>query len=85
MTRWALQDAKARFSEVVARAQREGPQCVTKHGRETVIVIATDDFRRWTRRDNEDDLVSFFRNSPLADLDARWLARVPDRGREIAL
>ena len=29
---WALQDAKARFSEVVKRAQSEGPQHITVRG-----------------------------------------------------
>jgi len=41
---WKLQDAKARFSEVVRRAQSEGPQRVTVHGKDAVIVVATNDF-----------------------------------------
>lgn len=44
--RWALQDAKSRFSEVVRRATQEGPQYVTLHGREEVVVVGADDFRR---------------------------------------
>ncbi len=44
--RWILQDAKARFSELVRRAKAEGPQHVTVHGREEVVVIAADDYRR---------------------------------------
>lgn len=43
---WQLQDAKARFSELVRRAKRDGPQSVTVHGREAVVVIDADDFRR---------------------------------------
>ena len=35
---WSLQEAKAKFSEVVRRAQTEGPQVVTVHGKETVVV-----------------------------------------------
>ena len=35
---WQLQAAKQRFSELVERAQREGPQVVTKHGRDAVVV-----------------------------------------------
>ena len=37
---WALQDAKAKFSEVVKRAQTEGPQRVTVRGESAVVVIA---------------------------------------------
>ena len=36
---WSLQEAKAKFSEVVRRAQSEGPQMVTLHG-EPVVTIA---------------------------------------------
>lgn len=35
---WSLQDAKAKFSEVVRRAQTEGPQTVTVHGKEAVVI-----------------------------------------------
>ncbi len=38
---WKLQDAKARFSEVVRLAQTEGPQKVTLHGKEVVTVTAS--------------------------------------------
>ena len=41
-----MQDAKSRFSEVVRRAKQEGPQHVTVHGREAVVVIGADDFRK---------------------------------------
>lgn len=40
MATWALQDAKAKFSEVVDRALTEGPQEVTRHGRPAVVVVA---------------------------------------------
>ncbi len=43
---WLLQDAKARFSELVRKVHSEGPQHVTVHGREEVVVIAADEFRR---------------------------------------
>ena len=43
---WLLQDAKARFSELVRRARSEGPQHVTVHGRDEVVVIAAEEFRR---------------------------------------
>src|ERR1700722_20553696 len=43
---WLLQDAKARFSEVVRKVRSEGPQHVTVHGRDEVVVIAAEEFRR---------------------------------------
>jgi prevent-host-death family protein len=43
---WLLQDAKARFSELVRRVHSEGPQHVTIHGREAVVVISAEEFRR---------------------------------------
>jgi prevent-host-death family protein len=44
--RWLLQDAKARFSELVRRAASDGPQTVTVHGRDAVVVVDADQFRR---------------------------------------
>jgi prevent-host-death family protein len=43
---WALQDAKAKFSEVVRRAQTEGPQRVTVRGEPSVVVVAEAEFER---------------------------------------
>ncbi len=43
---WALQDAKARFSEVVRKAKTEGPQQITVHGREEVVVVSVEEYRR---------------------------------------
>jgi prevent-host-death family protein len=44
--KWALQDAKAQFSEVVRRANVQGPQVVTYRGVERAVVVSADDFRR---------------------------------------
>jgi prevent-host-death family protein len=43
---WQVQTAKQRFSELVERAVTEGPQVVTKHGRETVVVLEIGVYRR---------------------------------------
>ena len=45
--RWQLQDAKARFSELVDRAQSHGPQIVTRRGEEAVVVVSA---REWNLR-----------------------------------
>ena len=44
MDTWKLQDAKARFSEVVDRALHDGPQVVTRHGENAVVIVAYRDF-----------------------------------------
>ena len=60
---WQLQAAKQRFSELVERAQREGPQVVTKHGKEAVVVVSVDEYRRL--KGPADNLVEFVRGRPL--------------------
>jgi len=43
---WQLQEAKQRFSEVVRQAEAHGPQIVTRHGHEVVVVLSADEYRR---------------------------------------
>ena len=43
---WQLQEAKNRFSEVVDDALTHGPQIVTRHGREVVVILAIEEYRR---------------------------------------
>lgn len=45
---WQLQTAKNRFSEVVDRARSEGPQVVTRRGREAVVVVGIERYRELT-------------------------------------
>jgi prevent-host-death family protein len=42
---WQVQDAKQRFSELLRVAHAEGPQFVTRHGREVAVVIDIADYR----------------------------------------
>jgi len=43
---WQLQEAKNRFSEVVNEALKHGPQIITRHGEETVVVVSIDEYRK---------------------------------------
>jgi prevent-host-death family protein len=43
---WQVQEAKGRFSELVECSIKDGPQMVTRHGAEAVVVVAADEFRR---------------------------------------
>jgi prevent-host-death family protein len=45
---WQLQDAKARFSELVKRAREQGPQHVSVLGEPAVVVVSEEDFARLT-------------------------------------
>ena len=47
--RWQLQTAKARFSEVFRRARSEGPQWITRQGREAVPMLPAEEFERALR------------------------------------
>jgi prevent-host-death family protein len=81
-TTWALQDAKNKFSEVVNQALSKGPQTITRHGKETAVVVSIDDFQKLTRP--QGSIASFFQNSPLSGVTLE-LDRHPDYGREIDL
>ncbi|TDX64825.1 MULTISPECIES: type II toxin-antitoxin system Phd/YefM family antitoxin [unclassified Methylosinus] len=66
---WALQDAKARFSELVRRVRSEGPQHVTIHGRDEVVVVAADEFRRLEGERTGEALIAAMQSSPYRDID----------------
>ena len=82
--RWRLQDAKARFSEVVRRAEQRGPQRVTLHGRDAVVVVRADDFDRMQRPVSGRDLVRVLASSPLADVSIERLS-VKSPVRDVSL
>ena len=46
MTRWQVQDAKARFSEFLEASLREGPQVVTKRGVEAAVLVPIEQWRQ---------------------------------------
>lgn len=64
---WQLQEAKSKFSKLVDEAQKDGPQIVTKHGDKAVVVIDFEEYKKLTQQD--EGIVSFFRNSPLAGVE----------------
>ena len=63
MSRWSVAEAKARFSEVIEKALREGAQEVTRHGKRTAVVVSAAEWDRRTRRKNS--LVELLNRSPL--------------------
>jgi antitoxin Phd len=77
---WQLQDAKARFSELVQKALDEGPQTITRRGKDSVVLVSGDEYRRLKRKGT--DLVSFLRSAPPVELD---IDRSADAGRNFDL
>jgi prevent-host-death family protein len=82
--RWRLQDAKARFSEVVREAQQRGPQRVTLHGKDAVVVVGADEFDRLQRPVTGRDIVAALAASPLAEVQFDRLS-VKSKVRDIEL
>lgn len=83
--KWQLQTAKAQFSEVFRRAMTEGPQHITKQGKEEVVILSREDFEHLTSPSPKPGAAwEFFRNSPLVGLDID-LERDQDSGREVDL
>lgn len=84
-TTWQLQTAKARFSELFRRARSEGPQWITRQGKDAVVVISAEQFEQIrTRGRQPKSLVQFFAQSPLAGSGID-LERRPDYGRPVKL
>ena len=65
---WILQDAKARFSELVRRVRSEGPQHVTVHGRDEVVVISAEEFRKMKGGLTGQALIDAMQSSPHRDI-----------------
>jgi prevent-host-death family protein len=59
---WQVQDAKQRFSELLRTAHAEGPQIVTRHGREIAVVIDIDHY--WHLKGDAGDFKDYLRAGP---------------------
>ena len=83
MPKWQLQEAKARLSEVVKKAAKEGPQKITVHGDPAAVVISSKEYERLKRP--KDSFVQFMRRSPLygVELDLRR-EQTPTRDDEVS-
>ncbi len=82
MRRWQLQEAKARLSELVSAALREGPQEVSLRGKPAVVVLSISDYEHLVCI--RPSFVDFIRNSPLAGIELS-IERDKSSAREIKL
>jgi len=83
--KWQLQEAKNRLSELVDLALEEGPQTVTRHGREVVVIVSKEEFdRRRRARGPRGSILPFLRRLAFArtELD---LERAKDLDRDVEL
>ena len=82
---WQLQTAKARFSELFRLARTEGPQLITRLGKDGVVMLPVEQFDQLVIRSRQPkSLVQFFRESPLVGLELD-LERDKDTGRDVEL
>jgi len=82
---WQVQTAKAKFSEVFRLARTEGPQRITRQGKEGVVMISDEQYGRLIVKSHQPrSIVQFFRESPLVGV-ALDLERDKDTGHDIEL
>lgn len=82
---WQVQTAKARFSEVFRRARTQGPQRITRQGKEAVVMMSDEHYGQLSGRAHQPKtLVEFFRQSPLVGMELD-LERQKDEGRDVEL
>jgi prevent-host-death family protein len=83
MRKWQMQQAKAKFSDVVKRAVTEGPQLVTYRGADTAVILSIEEYRRLEAK--RLSLVEYLMSGP--KLDDETIDEINDRstdtGREI--
>ena len=60
---WSVAEAKAKFSEVIEKAQSDGPQTITRSGRRAAVIVSAEEWERKTAR--KGNLAEFLLASPL--------------------
>ena len=81
MATWQVQDAKTRLSEVIDRARTDGPQTITRHGKERAVVLSIEDYHALVA--HKPDFKAYLLGGP--KVDDFTIARDPDSGRAVEL
>ena len=81
MGTWQVQDAKTRLSEVIEHARNEGPQMITRHGKERAVVLSTEDYQVLVA--HRPDFKSYLLSGP--KVDDFTIERDRDPGRTVEL
>jgi prevent-host-death family protein len=79
---WQIKDARAHLSELVAKAESDGPQVITRNGKRVAVVVSAREWERRSRR--RGNLVEFFARSPLRG-EGVEITRIRDYPPEIKL
>jgi prevent-host-death family protein len=79
--KWQVQEAKQKFSELLRRTVAEGPQVVTRHGKDVAIVVPATHYRKLVGRQR--DFKSFLRSAP--DFSALEIERPSQPARRVTL
>jgi prevent-host-death family protein len=82
MEAWQMHGAKARFAELVKRAQTQ-PQDIALHGKSVAVVMSRETFDRLSQA--QESLVDFMRRSPLLGADDIALERDQSVTHEVSL
>lgn len=80
---WQLQEAKQKFSKLVRTALEDGPQVVTRHGEEVVVVVSAKEFKRL--KGKKRSLKEFLLSGPDFEDLHRELERIRDLPRPVDL
>lgn len=79
---WQIQEAKAKFSEVIEEACSHGYQTITKKGEPVAIILSKKDFDKLLQ--SKTSLIDFFKSAPCQEVDLD-IQRSTDLAREIDL
>ena len=81
MNTWQIQEAKARFSELIDKAEQDGPQLITRHGKNKAVLLDFATYERLSRR--KPALVDILMSGP--KFDEFEIIRSKDTGRKVDL
>jgi prevent-host-death family protein len=81
MTRWQVQEAKTRLSEVIEDARNKGPQIITRHGAERAVILSIEDYRSLIA--HKPSLKAYLLGGP--KVESFEIERDRDLGREVDL
>jgi prevent-host-death family protein len=84
MGTWQVQEAKSRFSELIERAEKEGPQTITKHGKPSAVIVSMPEYEAMKKRNAKRDLLDVLINRG-PKFDDFEIERDKDTGRDIDL
>lgn len=82
MQEWQTQEAKAKFSEVIACAIADGPQSITRHGKNLAVVLGRDDYDKL--RSAKPSMVDYLLGANI-DVDLDLERDEEDHGRSVTL